>query len=150
MIIPQYRAGCPHVTHPSATKIDKNPAEALILTIFVRLACVKHAASVHPEPGSNSLIKNFILARLPWLQLFRALLLTWVWFVNCSVFKVQCSLFASRRSPSAETILPNLSYFVNSFFTLFLKSFYKLTFFFTFLFAASVRSLSLVFSGNEI
>ena len=21
---------------------------------FVRLACVKHAASVHPEPGSNS------------------------------------------------------------------------------------------------
>ena len=22
---------------------------------FVRLACVKHAASVHPEPGSNSL-----------------------------------------------------------------------------------------------
>ena len=57
MIIPQYRAGCPHVTHPSATKIDKNPAEALILNIFVRLACVKHAASVHPEPGSNSLNK---------------------------------------------------------------------------------------------
>ena len=24
---------------------------------FVRLACVKHAASVHPEPGSNSLNK---------------------------------------------------------------------------------------------
>lgn len=24
---------------------------------FVRLACVKHAASVHPEPGSNSQIK---------------------------------------------------------------------------------------------
>ena len=38
----------------AATKIDKNPAEALILNIFVRLACVKHAASVHPEPGSNS------------------------------------------------------------------------------------------------
>ena len=57
MIIPQYRAGCPHVTHPSATKINKNPAEALILNIFVRLACVKHAASVHPEPGSNSQIK---------------------------------------------------------------------------------------------
>ena len=25
---------------------------------FVRLACVRHAASVHPEPGSNSQIKN--------------------------------------------------------------------------------------------
>ena len=65
MIIPQYRAGCPHVTHPSATKINKNPAEALILSIFVRLACVKHAASVHPEPGSNSLIKCLIHSRQP-------------------------------------------------------------------------------------
>ena len=25
---------------------------------FVRLACVKHAASVHPEPGSNSHVKK--------------------------------------------------------------------------------------------
>ena len=24
------------------------------LLMFVRLACIKHAASVHPEPGSNS------------------------------------------------------------------------------------------------
>ena len=64
MIIPQYRAGCPHVTHPSATKIDKNPAEALILNIFVRLACVKHAASVHPEPGSNSHVKVLIPVKI--------------------------------------------------------------------------------------
>ena len=27
---------------------------------FVRLACVKHAASVHPEPGSNSHVKKFV------------------------------------------------------------------------------------------
>ena len=27
---------------------------------FVRLACVKHAASVHPEPGSNSHVKSLI------------------------------------------------------------------------------------------
>ena len=32
--------------------------------IPVRLACVKHAASVHPEPGSNSLIK-FDVSRQP-------------------------------------------------------------------------------------
>ena len=31
-----------------------------VLLPFVRLECVKHAASVHPEPGSNSL-KNCIL-----------------------------------------------------------------------------------------
>ena len=29
----------------------------------VRLECVKHAASVHPEPGSNSL--NLVYYRLP-------------------------------------------------------------------------------------
>ena len=33
---------------------------------FVRLACVRHAASVHPEPGSNSQLK-FILQLLHWL-----------------------------------------------------------------------------------
>ena len=33
---------------------------------FVRLACVKHAASVHPEPGSNSHVKSFFLPELIW------------------------------------------------------------------------------------
>ena len=42
---------------------------------FVRLACVKHAASVHPEPGSNSrwymflaasLLSNIIVLQLCW------------------------------------------------------------------------------------
>ena len=28
--------------------------EGIKIKCFVRLACVKHAASVHPEPGSNS------------------------------------------------------------------------------------------------
>ena len=37
---------------------------------FVRLACVKHAASVHPEPGSNSHVKSFFLPELIW-QLIR-------------------------------------------------------------------------------
>ena len=27
--------------------------------VLVRLACIRHAASVHPEPGSNSPQKNF-------------------------------------------------------------------------------------------
>ena len=34
---------------------------------FVRLACVRHAASVHPEPGSNSL-KNSIISMFPSLR----------------------------------------------------------------------------------
>ena len=37
---------------------------------FVRLACVKHAASVHPEPGSNSHVKSFFPPELIW-QLIR-------------------------------------------------------------------------------
>ena len=41
-------AGWSRVTHPFATVF---PAEA---GLTVRLACVRHAASVHPEPGSNS------------------------------------------------------------------------------------------------
>ena len=35
---------------------------------FVRLACVKHAASVHPEPGSNSLNKCLLQVKInSWL-----------------------------------------------------------------------------------
>ena len=51
-------AGCSRVTHPSAAKFIKsklsiNPA---------RLACLKHTASVRPEPESNSYV--LILALL--------------------------------------------------------------------------------------
>ena len=35
----------------------------------VRLECVMHAASVHPEPGSNSR-KIYIISTLRWLQSF--------------------------------------------------------------------------------
>ena len=42
------RAGCPRVTQPFATLYTSEDA------LTVRLACVRRAASVHPEPGSNS------------------------------------------------------------------------------------------------
>ena len=41
-------AGCPRVTHPFAARAPSRR------TGLARLACVKHAASVRPEPGSNS------------------------------------------------------------------------------------------------
>ena len=47
--IPHSEAGSSRVTHPSATKIFTEANTS------VRLACVKRAASVRPEPGSNSL-----------------------------------------------------------------------------------------------
>ena len=46
--IPHFRAGHPCVTHPSATPSRSEKQKS------VRLACVRHAASVYPEPGSNS------------------------------------------------------------------------------------------------
>ena len=30
----------------------------------VKLACVKHTASVHPEPGSNSLKRDYLIQNL--------------------------------------------------------------------------------------
>ncbi len=49
------------------------PPEGFRRKRFVQLACVRHAASVHPEPGSNSHVKVFV----PELSLayFRLLLL---------------------------------------------------------------------------
>jgi hypothetical protein len=46
--IPHFRPGHPCVTHPSATPSRSEKQKD------VRLACVRHAASVYPEPGSNS------------------------------------------------------------------------------------------------
>ena len=52
--IPLCKAGYPRVTHPSATKFKKRHPEGICYVNSVRLAGGKHAASVHPEPGSNS------------------------------------------------------------------------------------------------
>ena len=46
--IPHCGVGHPCVTHPSATPSGSEKPQG------VRLACVRHAASVYPEPGSNS------------------------------------------------------------------------------------------------
>ena len=50
------------VTHALLTRPPLShktyPSEDLKVKCFARLACVRHAASVHPEPGSNSRIKN--------------------------------------------------------------------------------------------
>ena len=54
-------AGFPRVTHPSATQSQGRHPEGIVTRRFVRLACVKHAASVHPEPGSNSHVDMLLL-----------------------------------------------------------------------------------------
>src|ERR1051325_7288570 len=52
--IPHRWTGFSRVTHPSATESESCPSNP------VRLTCVTHAASVRPEPGSNSpMIEEF-------------------------------------------------------------------------------------------
>ena len=51
------------VTHPSATMYSISK----LIKYTVRLACVRHAASVRPEPGSNSPFDSFIGSSSYWL-----------------------------------------------------------------------------------
>ena len=72
---------------------------------FARLACVKHAASVHPEPGSNSLKKfvqdqifawlNFIPFYLLWFCSLRTIFF-WT-FKDMSLFSYQGSWFVAAH-----------------------------------------------------
>lgn len=48
-LIPHLRADYLRVTHPFAMLLGQPKS-----TVGIRLACVKRAASVRPEPGSNS------------------------------------------------------------------------------------------------
>ena len=66
--IPRLWAGYSRVTRPSATVHESNHPERFISSLLVRLACVRHAASVRPEPGSNS--------RSKWSLFVRSCLLT--------------------------------------------------------------------------
>ena len=64
------------LTRPPLSQIELQ-TEVIRPKRFVRLACVKHAASVHPEPGSNSHVKRFnpVFRINSWLILFTVLLL---------------------------------------------------------------------------
>ena len=55
---------CGHVAHALRT-LPPVAVRVLLLHAAPRLACVRPAASVHPEPGSNSsLYKNFYISKL--------------------------------------------------------------------------------------
>ena len=108
---------------------------------FVRLACVKHAASVHPEPGSNSHKKffpfqnqlaNFNHSSIPNVLLFfRLLWLSSLLFsrthfnrelLRCSqwifqgYFTVQLSKFFVHCRSATFYILSDIQVLVNNFF----------------------------------
>ena len=83
----------------------------------VRLECVMHAASVHPEPGSNSR-KNFISTAFRHLTSSRAIYLSFTFCLSsilnklwrdqylhlqCFVLLSCCSIFNDRRYPLSRT-----------------------------------------------
>ena len=92
---------------------------------FVRLACVRHAASVHPEPGSNSLkfvsyppkrlqsiselvllyfTKKLSFPGITFLRLFDANLRVPCFF-RCLIFKVLVTCLFRRSCAAAPTRL---------------------------------------------
>ena len=115
----------------------------------VRLECVMHAASVHPEPGSNSrmfCIKSrsvrvsnlypsfclfalyffelrFFIASKGFVEIPKLSFRTSYNFNCCSIFKDHfCRL--TNRLVDSLFIIPPFSYFVNTFFEFFSSSFF--------------------------
>ena len=122
------------VTHALLTRppLETDQIRRSLNEMFpVRLACVKHAASVHPEPGSNSLIKCLIpvrqhLAIFPF-YCYKKFILSNLFIKNfresyvfhCLVIKVLCF---SLPFDSSFT-LSYSSMYVKHFFQVFLRHF---------------------------
>ena len=95
-----------------------------------RLACVKHAASVRPEPGSNSDVQSFSCFAVPQLMLAKAfaappqtkrltlrnLTVSFLDLLRCIVFKDR---FAFVLSLNAGFIITKHPLFVKPFFPFF-------------------------------
>ena len=125
------------VTYVLLTRSPLDSIEQALL-LPVRLACIRHAASVHPEPGSNSPF-DLALFRMSLTSRFFCFLFVRNWrfvvLVSCSVFKDH---FAPQQCSS---IIPNTSYSVNSFFYFF----YFFSFFFhVCVFRGSCKKIRLV------
>ena len=94
----------------------------LLSGFSVRLACIRHAASVHPEPGSNSPF-DLALDVSYWHHFFFFLIvskLTWIFFsVLVSLYFLFLFSFqrSFRTSLTCSSILPNIfasrKYFFN-------------------------------------
>ena len=83
-VIPLIRESCSRVTHPTAGRhqgFDESPSHAA-----PRLACVKPAASVHPEPGSNSSLYIISLARFLTLLIQKELTLSIFLFLGTCLY----------------------------------------------------------------
>ena len=121
------------VTHALLTRppLETDQIRRSLNEMFpVRLACVKHAASVHPEPGSNSLIKCLIHSRQPTSLVISRFYCFWFKTVlknKCKEFsRIVCvSLFSYQGRLSCDSLftLSHPFHFVKNFFKFFSKFF---------------------------
>ena len=97
-----------------------------LYTVLVRLACVKHAASVHSEPGSNSPLKKLSLDLFCFLsqnylsnssdfilKIYNILSYTIYLFCLCSVYKnyiLYPIIFKELSIPNLSLLKLNLNY----------------------------------------
>ena len=112
-------AGSLRVTHPFATK----PFRSKLPISFVRLACIRHAASVHPEPGSNSPFDMTQNVTNVMIFVFLVRFISFEIDVSCLVFKDR-NVFRFLRLVQRSYIIPNILPPVNAFF-IFFSFFYR-------------------------
>ena len=129
--------GTGQVTHALLTRPPlshhSRPSEKFCPWCFVRLACIKHAASVHPEPGSNSRLKFLIhfrmtLAILPSITVVLEFIISddvhWKSFIHFQgwlLFNYQCSCLLSLCD--SLFIISHLQSLVNNFFIFLFQEF---------------------------
>ena len=97
MLFPSER----QVTHALLTRpplIHPSVGRSLRQNFIVRLACVKHAASVRPEPGSNSLkiISKHPQVFKPFLELNRSFVIADIQFISFTEISVKYVLLLAK------------------------------------------------------
>ena len=110
------------VTYVLLTRSPLSLFESKLSEGFVRLACIRHAASVHPEPGSNSPFDLAQTLTLRFCFFLRYLFREYgsqVIDVSCLVFKDRNVLFR-LRFVQRSYIIHRIIFHVNNFFKLFL------------------------------
>ena len=117
------------VTHALLTRPPLNCLKSirkLHSNSSVRLACVKHAASVHPEPGSNSHVKMvFEPVKISLANLTVLTVLRFLFFISLKIFwnfQGCITVYLSRCFAVvliSFDILSQLISFVNNFFNFF-------------------------------
>ena len=126
------------LTRPPLSHRTINP-EGDQVKCFVRLACVKHAASVHPEPGSNSHKKFFPFQNQ--LANFNHSLIPNVTVLGCFDFRL---CFVLSNSFQCE-LLRCSQWIFQGYFTVQLSKFFVVVLATAFIFYQKLLSLSRTF-----